>query len=328
MHLAHEVVGLEHPAHAVGKAERDGHGQALGHGHHDQRHCNHDGLEHVGQEGHPVVPVEVRADDIGEDAAHHDEEGEGIAQAGDPLAEPFELFVERRFHAVVYLRRHEDLALLRLVSDALHAAEAVAFHHLGALHHVVGGVGGVGVSVVGVGAFRAGGFARQRAFVHAECGGFEEHGVGGDFLARVEHHHVADHDVAARHLRHVAVADDFHRLVVVHLVEDAELLVGLEFEVEGKSRGQEDGYEDAYRLKEHLRAFAEAEILVERNAHRGEAGDEEDNDERVAELFEKLLPERVLLGRGERVGPVFLAAFGHLGVGEAREVGLLFHVGK
>ena len=43
--LAHEVVLLQHLAHAQGQAHRNAHGQSFGHGHHDEGHGNHDGVD-------------------------------------------------------------------------------------------------------------------------------------------------------------------------------------------------------------------------------------------------------------------------------------------
>ena len=55
MHAPHEVIGLEHPPHGHGQRQRDAHGQPFGNGHHDDRHRNHEDVQHVLRDGQPVA---------------------------------------------------------------------------------------------------------------------------------------------------------------------------------------------------------------------------------------------------------------------------------
>ena len=190
---------------------------------------------------------------------------------------------------------------------------------------MVGGECGLGVEVGRVGGLVADGLAGERRLVDVEHHGLQQFAVGRDLLAGVENHDVAHHDVLAGHLHGVAVADHLHGLVVVHLVEQRELLVGLQLEDEGQPRGQQDGDEDADGLEEYAGAFMQAPELVARDADRERAGDEEDDDQRVAEFLEKPLPQRVFLGRGQYVDPVLFPAFRHLGVGQAGVVLFFCH---
>lgn len=236
------------------------------------------------------------------------------------------MLVEWRLDAVVNLCGLEDLALLGVVADGQHAHDAVALHGLGALHDVVGGIGGVGVGVGGVGALGAHRFAGQRRFVHVQVDGLDQLAVGGHLLAGIDDDEVAHDDVAAGHLRELAIAIDLDGLVVIDLVEEGKLLVGLPFEVEGQTGGQQDGHEDAGGLEEHFGAMLKAEELVERDADGQGTGDEEHDDERVGKLAEELFPQRLFLGRGEHVAAILLAAGSHLGVSQAGVLLLFFHV--
>ena len=75
-------------------------------------------------------------------------------------------------------------------------------------------------------------FAGEGRLVDVERDSFEQLTVGGDLIAGVENHDVSDHYILAGNLHRVPVTDDLHRLVVVDLVEDGELLLGLVFEEE------------------------------------------------------------------------------------------------
>ena len=102
----------------------------------------------------------------------------------------------------------------------------------------------------------------------------------------------------------VARTNHLYRLVVVHLIEHAELLVGLCFEVEGESGGEEYSHEDAYWLKENLCALMQSYVLVYGNGNREYAGDKKNDDKRVAEFLKKLFPERRSGRRREHVNAV------------------------
>ena len=54
MQLTHKVMGFEHTAHTVSKAECNRHRKAFRNGYHYQCHGNHDSLKEIGQEFHPI----------------------------------------------------------------------------------------------------------------------------------------------------------------------------------------------------------------------------------------------------------------------------------
>ena len=172
MHLSYKVVGLEHAAHAVSQAQGNGHRQSLRHSHHHQRHGNHQCLKDVCYERrhlfHRTEAVRAVADEIHYYTSQNNQGSNGIAYPGYPLAQSVKLLIERSLHAVVYLYCLKHLALFGLVAYGPYTADAMAFHYLRTLHHMIGGVGGSLVEVFLVHALQANRFARQCRFVHVQ----------------------------------------------------------------------------------------------------------------------------------------------------------------
>ena len=158
-----------------------------------------------------------------------------------------------------------------------------------------------------------------------QCG-FNQFAVGSNLLASVYQHYVAHNNVASRYLRSVSIAYHLHRFVIVDLIEYGKLLVGLIFEVERKARSQHNCNEYAYGLEENRRTVVQTEIFVARDKYREYAGNEQYDDERVAELVEKLPPQRFLSGRSEHVLAILSSAFCHLRRGETSVVMFGFHI--
>ena len=127
---------------------------------------------------------------------------------------------------------------------------------------MVGGVGGSLVEVFLVHALQAHRFARQCRFVHVQRCCFHQFAVSRNLLAGIENDDIADNNVLAWNLRSVAITNYFHRLVVVHLIKNGELLVSLQFKIEGKSRCEKDGYEYAYGFKEYGSSLSESEVFI------------------------------------------------------------------
>ena len=71
--------------------------------------------------------------------ADDDQQGQHITDFGDQVTQPFQLFVQRCLHAVIYLCRLEHPAVLRAVTHGEHLPDAVTLHDLSAPHHVVRG---------------------------------------------------------------------------------------------------------------------------------------------------------------------------------------------
>ena len=139
----------------------------------------------------------------------------------------------------------------------------MAFYHLGALEHLIAGVGGMGVKVGLDGGLAALWLASERRLVEPQAGGLEQRGVGRDFLAGVDHYHIAHNHLAAGNLPDFSVPDDLHRLVVVDLVEDGKLFLGLLLKDKCDACGKGNGNEDAHWLIEDNGILVQAVVFIE-----------------------------------------------------------------
>ena len=127
---------------------------------------------------------------------------------------------------------------------------------------MIGGVGGCLVEVFLIDALQTHRFARQCRFVHVQRRCFHQFAVSRNLLTGIENHDVADNDVLAWNLRSVAIADHFHRLIVIHLIENGEFLVCLQFKIEGKSSCKQNSNKYSYGFKEYGCTLSESEKLV------------------------------------------------------------------
>ena len=195
-------------------------------------------------------------------ASYENQEGNGVTNFGNELAQTFQLLIEGSFHTVVNLCCFEHFTILRGIAHSSDTADGVTFHHLRTAQHVVRGEGGFFVKLFGHSRFATQWFAREGAFIHAEMGRFEEFGIGRDVFTGAEHHDVPHHDVTFRHFGGVAFADDTHRLFVIDLIENLKFLVRLLFKVEGESSGEEDSYEDTDRFKEYRSFVVQPKVFI------------------------------------------------------------------
>ena len=187
--------------------------------------------------------------------ADDDQQRQHIADLGDHVTQPFQLFIQRGLHAVVYLSRLKHLAVLRLVAHGEHPSDAVALHHLGAPHHVVRRECRLLVRVRRLHRLVTYRLACQRGLVHVQRHRLQQLDVCWNLLARLYEHQVTHHHVLALDGRGMAVTDHLHLLFVVHLVEQVELTVRFQFEDECDACCQDDGHEDADGFEEHSHAF-------------------------------------------------------------------------
>ncbi len=309
VHFAHEVVCAEHPAHVEREAQRHGHGQAFGHGHHDERHGRH---EIRGEQAEHFEPVDFAPVIQPHKLVHrkHEERQHRHAErdAADEARQAPELSAEGRVFG--YERRRLPLHLAYFGSVA-HGGDP---HHAAPFHHhrgAQGRVGGVGARLpVGAGRLRHGRLPRKARFVYLQRDGLEQLAVGGDFVALPEYHDVAHDDIAPGYFGNAARARHLDRRFASYGVQLLEAPRRVVLEVEGYARSEEHRAEDAHRLG----VFALRDGYGERQA----GGEEEYAYERVSELAEVEPERRGAAGRGEHVAPVRAARFGRFRFGEAR----------
>ncbi len=316
MHLAHEVVGLQHSPHAVGKAQRHGHGQSFGNRHHKQCDGNHYRLQ---EERDKSKPVKLHHVDEEERQPSNDNQGrDAEAYSRYESAEPVELLIERGLYTVVDLCRLKHFSVLGVVAHSLYLIHSMPFHDLGTAHNPIGRESGILVKESRVGRLGAHGLTRQRRLVDLERNSLDQLSVGGNLLTGGNDNYITHNDVLLGHLSSVAVANHLDGLIVINLVEDCKLLVGPCFKVEGKPGGKEYGDENAKRLKEHRSVgIGQCVILVARNAYRERTGNKKDYYQRVLEFLEKSHEHRSLFGRSKYIYTMLTPAFQNLSIGQA-----------
>ena len=180
--------------------------------------------------------------------------------------------------------------------------------------------------------------ASQGRLIHIQRHGLQQLDVSRNLLARLYENDVTHHHVLAQDGRGMPVTHHLHLLLVIHLVEQVELPVGLQFEDECDACSQHDGHEDADGFEEHPHAVAACQphpSVVFR------AGDEEgeyrcyfeDEDQRVAVLpsreqvsegsrqfLEEALEEGILLRWGQDVGTEVFSVLDDLLGGQSGEL--------
>ena len=290
--LAHQVVLLEHLAHAQRQAHRDAERQALGHGHHHECDGDEDAvekelgyLERLAVVGHVAVEEEVI-----DHPAHDDEYGHDVAGPCNPAAQMVELLVERGAHGALLVEDFGAASLFGLGAHGRHPVVAVALYHGAAAQQEVARVGGV-VGSVGASGYALGGehLAGEGALVDVERERAQQLAVGGHLVAALQLHHIAHHHIAFLDLQYVGAvvarpAQHLDGAFVLALVEHAELALGAHLEDESHAGGQEQSHEHAGRFDEGGPGFAVHLNLVDGDAERKEEDHQEHDDERVFKL--------------------------------------------
>ena len=159
MHLAHQVIRLQHAAHAVSKTQRHRHRKTFGHSCYNERHRHHERFEHVAEEEHRIKITTPRE---GRKACDKDDTRKGVTDFGNLICESVELLIKGCLHTIVNLCSHKHLTILRMVTHGKHTRYTVTFHHRRATHHVVRGEGCFFIKFLLEDSLSAKGFARER----------------------------------------------------------------------------------------------------------------------------------------------------------------------
>ena len=226
--LADNRLTLGHLGHA--ERQHDGHdgNQALGDGGDGKRDSDHKGVEQRGRIGENVahaVADDVDAKDDDADDDNHD--GEDAAELG-------KLHLQRRELFLGLGQGAGDLAHLGVHTGADHDGATAAVYHGGthvahvlavAERHVVG----AGGELNDVGMLLDGhGLAGKGGLLDLHRGALEHTAVGRDGVARLEHDHIAGHELGARQVHELAVAQHLG-LRRAHLLQGLEGLFALGF---------------------------------------------------------------------------------------------------
>ena len=287
--LADDCLALGHLGHA--KRQHDGHDgdQALGDSGDGERDGNHKGVEQgsrVGENVTHAVAEDIDAKDHDADDDHHN--GEDTAELG-------ELHLQRRELFLGLGQGTGDLAHLGIHAGADHDGAATAVHNGGA--HVAHVLAVAERHIIGArGKLDHVGVLLDRHGLAGECGLFDLHrgaleyaAVGRDGVARLEHDHVAGHELGARQVHEFTVAQNLG-LCRAHLLKGLEGLLALGFLDHAQHRVDDNDEHDDGDIGKVRLALDHARERAD------DGGNDQHDDHGVGHLLKETLPQRRLLG--------------------------------
>ena len=287
--LADNRLALGHLGHAERKDDGHDGDQALGNGGDGKRDGDHKGVEQgsrVGEDIAHAVAEDVNAKDHDADDDHHN---------GKDAAELGELHLQRRELLLGLGQGAGDLTHLGVHAGADHDGAATAVYHGGthvahvlavAERHVIGARGKldhVGVLLYGHG------LAGERGLFDLHRGALEHAAVGRDGVARLEHDHVAGHELGARQVHELAVAQHLG-LRRTHLLQGLEGLLALGFLDHAQHRVDDNDEHDDGNIGKVGLALDHARERTD------DGGNDQHDDHGVGHLLKETLPQRRLLG--------------------------------
>ena len=293
VHLAHQVLVLEHTVHTQRQRECHAHRKPLRHTHHNERDGKHHRFHEIFNSGQQLErPVLCHA--IHYHTPHDNGGTSHETTAGNEFAQFVELAHERRFGIVLDFCVFVDTAVFRGIAHSLHTHHAIALLHIRATQEFVDRISRRTFGIFGIYRLVANHrFASERTFVHAQRHAFKQNAVGRHFLARFHQHDIAHHHIAAWHLHDGALSASLsqghathhlHRHIVVDFVEHVKLFIGIILHQKSHQRGKNDGEENAERLKQRLKALARnVEQFIKSNTHRQHQCHKQDDDQWVVE---------------------------------------------
>ena len=286
--LADDRLTLGHLGHAERKDDGHDGDQALGDGGDGERNGDHKGVEQgsrVGENVAHAVAQDVDAKDHDADDDNHD--GEDAAELG-------KLHLQRRELFLGLGQGAGDLAHLGVHAGADHDGATAAVHHGGAHvahvlavaeRHVVGARGEL--DHVGVLLDRHG-LAGQRGLFDLHRGALEHAAIGRDGVARLEHDHVTGHELGARQMHELTVAQHLG-LRRAHLLQGLEGLLALGFLDHAQHRVDDNDEHDNGDIGKVRLALDHARERAD------DGGNDQHDDHGVCHLLKEALPQRSLL---------------------------------
>ena len=287
--LADNRLALGHFGHAERKHDSHDGNQTLRDGGDGKRDGDHKGIEQGGRVGKNVA--HAVADDI--DAKDNDADDDN--HDGEDAAELGKLHLQRRELFLGLGQGAGDLTHLGVHAGADHDGAAAAVYHGGthvahvlavAERHVVG----AGGELNHVGMLLDGhGLAGKGGLLDLHRGALEHAAVGRDGVARLEHDHIAGHELGARQVHELAVAQHLG-LRRAHLLQGLEGLFALGFLDHAQHRVDDNDEHDDGDIGKVRLALDHAR---ERADNRGR---DQHDDHGICHLLKEALPQRRLLG--------------------------------
>ncbi len=277
--LADNRVFARHRLHAQRKNNRDNCRQAFRH----RRHCQTDHRQR--QRGQRNVAQQITKD---KESGHHQQD-----RRENRFAELIDLQQQRRFGGFDVAHHFVDMTQLGVAAGSDRHAQCGAGTDGGAGESKIESVAQRFVTFERLAAFRHHGrFASQDSFFHAQVVHFEQPQIRRNTIARPQHHHVARHEGFARH-RHNLAAAHHHRFVREHILNALQRLLGVALLNKADERVD-------YRHAENNKG-------IDPVAHdcRNHRRRQQDIDQHIVEVGQKLQPGRLRLLLRQRVGAVF-----------------------
>ena len=287
--LADDRLALGHLGHAERK--HDGHDgdQALGDGGDGKRDGDHKGVEQgsrVGEDVAHAVTDDVDAKDDDADDDNHN--GKDAAELGELHLQRRELFLglgqgaSNLAHLGVHAGADHDGATTAVHNGGTHIAHVLAV----AERHVIGARGEldhVGMLLDGHG------LAGKGGLLDLHCGALEHAAVGRDGVARLEHDHVTGHELGARQVHELAVAQHLG-LRRAHLLQGLESLLAFSLLDHAQHRVDDNDEHDDGDIGKVRLALDHARERAD------DGGNDQHDDHGVGHLLKETLPQRRLLG--------------------------------
>ena len=287
--LADNRLALGHFGHAERKHDSHDGNQTLRDGGDGKRDSDHKGIEQRGRVGENVahaVADDVDAKDNNADDDNHDSED---------AAELGKLHLQRRELFLGLGQGAGDLTHLGVHTGTDYDGAATAVHHGGAhVAHVLAvaerHVVGAGGELDHVGMLLDGhGLAGKGGLLDLHRGALEHAAVGRDGVARLEHDHVTGHELGARQVHELAVAQHLG-LRRAHLLQGLESLLAFSLLDHAQHRVDDNDEHDDGDIGKVRLALDHARERAD------DGGNDQHDDHGVGHLLKEALPQRRLLG--------------------------------
>ena len=287
--LADDRLALGHLGHAERKYDGHDGDQALGDGGDGERDGDHKGVEQGSRVGKDVAHA------VTDDVDAKDDDADDDNHNGKDAAELGELHLQRRELFLGLGQGASNLAHLGIHAGADHDGATAAVHHGGAHvahvlavaeRHVIGARGEL--DHVGVLLDRHG-LAGQCGLFDLHRGALEHAAVGRDGVARLEHDHVAGHELGARQVHELAVAQHLG-LRRAHLLQGLESLLAFSLLNHAQHRVDDNDEHDDGDVGKIGLALDHARERAD------DGGNDQHDDHGVSHLLKEALPQRRLLG--------------------------------
>ena len=250
MHLPHQVIGFQHPAHIQGKTKRNTHRQAFGNSHNNQGNRHHEVFQYNAGDVKPLMPIAYCIHLQVSIQIFRGKYNKGKCRnRKSDFPNQVGKFGQLNIQRSLFLALLRSLA--RYFTDFSSIAHTFYPHHAMPVgngctaHHAVRGVGSFFVKVSFHCSLVYHQFSCQTRFIHLKRYGFQQDAIGRNLLTRIKDDYISHHYVLTGNLVHFPVTDDGDGRFLTHCIQQVKLLVRIVFEIESDACSQKDSKENA-----------------------------------------------------------------------------------